>query len=155
MGELFLLSGGGLYPAHTHARALQRNQKYTCFRTVDARLLLAAPGKKNSLILPALILCEHVRGLQIPQKIDIFRSAYVPQVLTGIIGAPGGCIFWQRNPGRAVSNPRRYHAARKDKHGILYTVSGGHRLRAPRPLVRHVAYTLHPRQDARPRDCRR
>jgi hypothetical protein len=29
------------------------------------------------------------------------------QVLRGVVGAVDGCIFWQKNPGGAVKNPRR------------------------------------------------
>ena len=62
------------------------------------------------------------RGLGQDSKIEKV-AANRSQAVRGCVGAIDGCIIPQKNPGRAVPNPTRYHCARKDKFGILLTAA--------------------------------
>ena len=46
----------------------------------------------------------------------------------GCVGALGGFVLHQKNPGGAIENPKRYHCDRKNKFGILLSaLCGAHR----------------------------
>jgi len=48
-----------------------------------------------------------------------FAALCPAQVIRGAVFALDGCVFWQKNPGRAVHNPSRYHCERKKMYGLL------------------------------------